>query len=1586
MRVVKQIFRGSRSAEQSPLLHEDASQASSSRWSEPAQRRRSIDAVCQGFGTRLGLQRDSVRNQAEHVDVLWSSFCTRHGDVNEALRDLWSQLFRTLRDWRSRVWQPLANEASLSEAWSSSDDEALEDVCLFLLLWGELGNLRFCPELHCFLFMAARSFACPLSSTAGRVRSAEGSFLNGIVKPIFNVMVEETFTPGSPPKFKFGSAPAPSSAANYDDWNELFWDAERLRDSLWLPSSPELPGGGLLMEVCESTAQLWSKLSAVDWLRTLQGKKSHHELHSFLPMAVGFYRVFMLHSFILGVLLFLPEAWVDFSLFSWKVSPFALVIPIWMAIYEFGYQFMTPGCPWTTRCRGVLKLLLVYSLPAVTFVLAEFPVLDEWRLSSFSKIAWQQLLYGLHFATTLVVLLLALMPRSINHCGLGFYPSPDAGAGCGAWLFWLIVLSVFCLCSSQMLGSCGSALYSLYNLHAQGSESRVLLWVEVGVMFVPTGLCFFASLLYFTNIGIAICGSLQGVVRLGGVRLWWYRRGRGFTVLPVALYHRILKPKGDEWKGGYSTLKDPMAAIKASRWWEKMSDGELQAFLTVWDEMIADLRRRDLLSDEQVVDLLFGQDGFVNARAGKVPRLLDPADVLRISNSLPSCKEARRRLLALARSVQMQPIPQGDVRTMPSMTVVIPHYAEDILYTREALFQEGAPAELLRFLVKYYRQEFQNFAERSARAVSSGEAPSQMVRPPSPHVRLPLNSQVSKFSENVEFPADLEQRLSEWASMRMQTLWRTVQGLCDGYDQALDALVRIQEPALSEDERRCMIGDKFQVLLAMQRYGVFSDPSKEKDGHRLLASTESMLAQFGTSLKIAFIDEEEGASGKRYFAALIDRSCRTVQKPGRLMAREPKYRIELPGFPILGHGKSDNQNCAVIFSRGEVLQMIDCNQEAYFEAALFLPAALKEFSVKRGGRRPGILGFREHIFSDIGLLGRIAADSEFAFGTVIQRTMDTPLQARLHYGHPDMMDKLQVLQQGGVSKGTKGLNLSEDVFAGIDLTLRGGWTTYKEYFHVGKGRDMGFMSVLSFFAKVSMGNGEQATTRQWVRFGLHLSLPRLLGIFYTHIGYFLNQALVNWAIKSFAFMSAVFSLVSSLDIGADDAAVGAASSYFGFFYILFMLTTVVPLVMEVCIENGFCAACRTIASSLLALGPVFAAFQSKLMGYYFWSTLHYGGAMYIATGRGLAMRRESFLMLFRTFAATHMHDAFEIILYLIMSSPVTFNFGFYAAMGFTVLSWTMSPFIFNPRQFDSCVQNFGDAGQWFSWMCTPEGKEDESWVAWATRLQQNRKNSSWIVELFPSGRFLGLVATTLLVWSGSRFFSFMNFSDLLHCLILTPPFFHFLYCFAAVLFNKCFGDKMSKHLTTYPFLGTLAVGLTALELSAMTFYPHSWRLALFHKYMFVRAMLEFADGISVRQIGGPAFSIVHQTFQMWALSFRFVRDFLLGSLLIVVLSIFTWTPCCHTCHEYFLFRAHLNQWHYKSEKGSTYGRNPADSPAAPSGCSDYSDFEPNGYEDPLYTFVRRFSMQRTWRSRLKRTTQKAAKATCPTDVCLKDIC
>ena len=48
------------------------------------------------------------------------------------------------------------------------------------------------------------------------------------------------------------------------------------------------------------------------------------------------------------------------------------------------------------------------------------------------------------------------------------------------------------------------------------------------------------------------------------------------------------------------------------------------------------------------------------------------------------------------------------------------------------------------------------------------------------------------------------------------------------------------------------------------------------------------------------------------------------------------YRIKLPGPAIMGEGKPENQNHAIIFTRGEGLQAIDMNQVKYSHAYLDL--------------------------------------------------------------------------------------------------------------------------------------------------------------------------------------------------------------------------------------------------------------------------------------------------------------------------------------------------------------------------------------------------------------------------------------------------------------------------------------------------------------------------------------------------------------------------------------------------------------------------------------------------------------------------
>jgi len=1446
-------------------------------------RRRLVSEVCAHYQAALGLQSDSVRNQCEHVEALWESFMARHCDnAQAALLDLHRQLLRTQRQWEERVWRPLWG-ASERPPEDAPREGPLRDVCLFLLLWGELGNLRFCPELICFLFAAAGAYCCaqPVSEA-----KRPGDFLAEVVRPIFTVMLDETFEPGDPPRSRFGAAPAPARACNYDDWNELFWDPSRLTKALYLDN------GRTVFSACGKPVDLWPSLRSVDWPRSFKGQKSHREVHCMLPLLIGCYRIFALHSLTFGIMLM----WATERYWGgWGFrSSLGLIAPAWMTLYEFGFQSISPAMACWGRIRGTLELALFYWLPAYTFACVMlqlsgwwfFPVLEIGGI----LIDLDKLVIPGHMTVSVLVSLSALLARPAQRRAWGrstFAPELAGGRAWAAAAFWLAVLCCKLYFDSRVIVYCGAALHGVYRRHLEEvTEGAVwLLGAPMAVILLPATICCFASMPFFTQAAIAFIGTGSGVIRLGGLRTCCYRRGWGFGRLPERTCNRVLQMR--------EAQEETAANAQPGNWWAQLSGRQLAAFVDTWNTMLHELRERDLLSDDELRELRF--ESVEAARHGppNIPRLLNAQDVFS-ANALPANKEAARRVVSLARSVQMEPLPRSTVREMPTLTVLVPHFSETILFGNCDLFSGQTPTEMLNFLTHYYRGELGSFLER---------------------VRRPQGPGGTSGSKSPELqPMELEFELCRWASLRMQTLWRTVEGICRAYEHALSTLLKLQEPEASQALRNEAVHDKLQVVVAVQQYAKFADPDSCAYDVQRVAAIEAMMETFGRSLCIAYIEEEKTPRGKRYYSCLVDSSC-----PLRMAAaiprhswgaaggtRVPKFRIELPGYPILGHGKSDNQNCALPFARGEILQMIDANQDAYFESSLFLPMALQEFSTERNGRRPGILGFREHIFSNVGLLGKVAADLEFAFGTIVQRTMDWPLEARLHYGHPDMMDKLQMLQQGGVSKATKGLNLSEDIFAGIDLTLRGGWTAYREYFEVGKGRDMGFMSVMAFYAKVSRGNGEQAITRQWLRLGLSLPMHRLLGVFYTHVGFFLNQYLVNAAMKSLAFMAAFFTL-SDLAVhpGFSGPAVEMASQYFTLFYLLFVLATMLPFLFEAHIEHGLRATLKNLASALLRLYPVFAAFQSKLMGYHFVQTCYFGGAQYVATGRGLGTSRESFVKLFRSFAASHMNDGFEAALFLAFSFGICYSNMFYLCMAVCITSWTVAPFCFNPRQFDAPSLVAEDCREWLRWLSAGDGGEDRSWTTWAVQLQESRRSASrrWLV--LPSGRLLAVLCTISLVIEAFPPPPFEPSARTLQYLLkLLPPFWHLVPCLVLSLVTLRSPDNLPAN--SMALLAGVAVAVTIAEVSAMEwereYLDYKDVCVLFHKYISLRFLLEAADCAAIVRGRGCAASAFRTTCRLWALSLRFVRDVLLGITLLAFCLLLAALPGASRLHGLFLYR------------------------------------------------------------------------------------
>jgi callose synthase len=420
------------------------------------------------------------------------------------------------------------------------------------------------------------------------------------------------------------------------------------------------------------------------------------------------------------------------------------------------------------------------------------------------------------------------------------------------------------------------------------------------------------------------------------------------------------------------------------------------------------------------------------------------------------------------------------------------------------------------------------------------------------------------------------------------------------------------------------------------------------------------------------------------------------------------YRIKLPGNPMLGEGKPENQNHALVFSRGRYLQAIDMNQAGYFEESLKLRNLLQEFDLT--GCK--ILGFREHIFTgSVSSIANYMALQELSFVTLGQRVLTQPLQIRQHYGHPDMFDKLFVMTEGGMSKASKGINLSEDVFAGFNSTIRGHKVEFREYVQVGKGRDVGLQQTYKFEAKLSQGNAEQAISRDMSRICTRLDFFRLMSFFYGGIGHYIANTLVM-----FTLVLVVYTMVVTA-IFNEEGVNGRAIKPEGVLQIMLAgmgILQTLPLCATLVVEKGLFPMLYEIAYMILSGGPLYFIFHIQTKSFYFQQTLLAGGAMYRPTGRGFGILHSSFDQNFRFFASSHIYLGIELMMALIFYGIFTASkqyLGLTWSLWLVVLSFVLGPFWFNPLTFETGTVR-ADYTTWRQWMNERSGPDEQSWSTW----------------------------------------------------------------------------------------------------------------------------------------------------------------------------------------------------------------------------------------------------------------------------------
>ncbi|XP_050280257.1 callose synthase 3-like isoform X2 [Quercus robur] len=189
---------------------------------------------------------------------------------------------------------------------------------------------------------------------------------------------------------------------------------------------------------------------------------------------------------------------------------------------------------------------------------------------------------------------------------------------------------------------------------------------------------------------------------------------------------------------------------------------------------------------------------------------------------------------------------------------------------------------------------------------------------------------------------------------------------------------------------------KFTYVVSCQQYGIHkrSGDPRAQDILRLMTTYPSLRVAYIDELEEPNKDNSKKVNEKAYYSCLVkaalpnSNSSDPVQNLDQII-----YKIKLPGPAILGEGKPENQNHAIIFTRGEGLQTIDMNQDNYMEEALKMRNLLQEFLKKHDGvRHHTILGLREHIFTGRYLAKILAPEGskDVAVGQPIAITVEDP--------------------------------------------------------------------------------------------------------------------------------------------------------------------------------------------------------------------------------------------------------------------------------------------------------------------------------------------------------------------------------------------------------------------------------------------------------------------------------------------------------------------------------------------------------------------------------------------------------------------
>ncbi|EGX51222.1 1,3-beta-D-glucan synthase, variant 2 [Orbilia oligospora] len=1364
-----------------------------------------IEDIFMDLTAKFGFQRDSMRNMYDHFMTLLDSRASRmtanqalltlhadyiggdnanyrkwyfaaHLDLDDAVGFANMKLGKADRRTRKarkaaaknknpedveQTLEELEGDNSLEAAeyrWKTrmnrmSQHERVRQVALFLLCWGEANQVRFMAECLCFIFKCADDYYQSAECQNKTEPVEEGTYLREIVTPLYQYCRDQGYeiVDGKYVRRERDH----NNIIGYDDMNQLFWYPEGIERIV-------LEDKSRLVDVPSHLR--WHKLKEVNWKKVFF--KTYKEIRSWWHLAVNFNRIWVIHismywfftaynsaTFFTKDYVYTLNNQPNEAAYWSAVALGGTVACIIMLIATLSEWAFVPrqwaGAQHLSRRFAFIILLLVINVaPSVCI----FFILDQS-----TKVA-KVLGIVQFFVAVATVAFFSIMPIG----GLfGSYMSKNSRRyvasqtftasyprlkGNDMWMsygLWVLVFFAKFIESYYFLAlniKDPARILSLLTVKLCSGDALFGASADILCTYQPQillGLMYFTNMILFfldTYLWYIILNCIFSVFRSFylGVSIWSPWRNI-FSRLPKRIYSKILATTDMEIK------YKPKVLISQ-----------------VWNAIVISMYREHLLAIDHVQKLLYHQvpseqEGKRTLRAPTF--FVSQEDHSFKTEFFPRQSEAERRISFFAQSLST-PIPEPvPVDNMPTFTVLIPHYSEKILLSLREIIREDDPysrVTLLEYLKQLHPHEWDCFVKDTK--ILADET-SQMANTDDKNEKDTVRSKIDDLPFYcIGFKSAAPEytlRTRIWASLRSQTLYRTISGFMN-YSRAIKLLYRVENPEVVqmfggntdklEKELERMARRKYKICVSMQRYAKFKKEEME--------NTEFLLRAY-PDLQIAYLDEEppenEGDE-PRIYSALIDGHSELMENG----MRRPKFRVQLSGNPILGDGKSDNQNHAIIFYRGEYIQLIDANQDNYLEECLKIRSVLAEFEEMHTDNvspySPGrvaeefnpvaILGAREYIFSEnIGILGDVAAGKEQTFGTLFARTL-AQIGGKLHYGHPDFLNGIFMTTRGGVSKAQKGLHLNEDIYAGMNALLRGGRIKHCEYYQCGKGRDLGFGSILNFTTKIGTGMGEQMLSREYYYLGTQLPLDRFLSFFYAHPGFHINNLFIILSVQLFMLvlinLGALVHEVTLCEfrrgapITDPRRPVGCYELIPVIHWVQRCIVSIMivfaiaflPLVVQELAERGFWRATTRLAKHFGSFSPFFEVFVCQIYANSILNNLAFGGARYIGTGRGFATARIPFGVLYSRFAGPSIYLGARSLMMLLFAT-VTIWMPHLIYFWASLLALCICPYLFNPHQF-AWNDFFIDYRDFLRWLSRGNTRANHSsWIAFC-RLSRTR--------------------------------------------------------------------------------------------------------------------------------------------------------------------------------------------------------------------------------------------------------------------------